>query len=137
MEDREEQRLQREEPGAFLPILPTSRPKRRSPGLGGCLPQRRTRPAPAPAFASRNSGLDGGLLGCCARFWATRSRVQRKEARSHLSIGPKLTLCFPSSPLLPHLSSPLQFHELFLLLLLPTLQGDIPVELFLLCRWLS
>lgn len=125
----------RAEPGACLPILPTSRPMQRSLEARGCPPQCRTRPAPAPGFASRDSGLDGGLRGCLpgARFWGTRSRVQRKEAKSHLSGRPEANSvlpCFPSPPPAPrNCPVPLQFHELFLFLLLPTLQGDTPVEL--------
>lgn len=101
-------------------------------------------PGPAAARPSTRRALPRRppALPPATRAWtavssaAARDSAQRgpackgKEAKPHLGSRPKLPLCFPSS-LLPHLSSPLQFHELFLLPLLPTLQGNIPVELCL------
>lgn len=101
---------------------------RKSHGLSGCPPQRRARPAPAPGFASLDLGLEGDLRGCCAHASGEQSRVQRKEADLHLSIRLKLTLISFCPPLWD-LSNLFQFHGL-LLLLLPSLQGDIPVEFF-------
>lgn len=98
MENREEQRLQRrgawrvpphpshvstqaEEPQAWR--LP-------APAQKGDLPQ-------ALGCAFCDWGLDGGLLGCCERFWGTVPRAKERGKIAPKHQGLKLTLCFPPS----------------------------------------